>query len=210
VSSGTQQRSLVSSIAATQPERALEVARSIGDPWFRCQALSMAAVHTSDRRTRERAIDEAFESANELGEPNRVVTVSSWPVKALAMTGNVARVKSETSRLLQIISAEGSPVRRADALRYLLGAAGAASKDVAAPVVREFAAACLAPLQSGKRNRKGASLLELCLPGIAQIDPHLAAGILGKLTPFRSERASRAMEASKNAPLTTVLAWPSL
>jgi hypothetical protein len=208
--SGTQQRDLVASIAATKPDRALELARSIGDPWFRCQALSTAAVHTSDRRTRERAIDEAFASANELSEPNRVVTVSSWPVKALAMTGNIVRARSEASRLLQIISAEGSPVRRADALRYLLGGACAAAKDVAAPVAAAFAAACLAPLQSGKRNSKGESLLEECLPAIAQISPSLAAGLLGKLTPSRSERAARAMDASKEVPLAKVLSWPNL
>jgi hypothetical protein len=79
--------------------------------------------------------------------------VSSWPVKALAVTGNIARVSSETSRLLQIILAEESPVRRADALRYLLGGASAATKEVAARVATEFATACLTALQSGDVGR---------------------------------------------------------
>src|SRR6266850_3077463 len=183
MSSGTQQRDHVASIAATQPERALELAREIDDAWFRCQALSIAAVQISDQRTRDQAIADAFTSANDLREPNRVVTVSSWPVKALALTGNIARVSSETGRLLKIISTEESPVRRADALRYLLGGVSVAPRDVVARVANEFAAACLAPLENGKPNKKGESLLEECLPAVAQIDPDLAGRLLGKLTP---------------------------
>jgi hypothetical protein len=205
---GTQQRDRVASIAGTKPEQALELARRISDPWFRCQALSFAAVHASDRRTRARAIDEAFASANDLHEPNRVVSVSSWPVKALTMTGDNARVPAEATRLLQIISTENSPVRRADALRLLLGGVSAARKHVAVKVANEFAAACLAPLFAGKRNKKGESLLEECLPGIAQIDRDLADRILGQLSPSRSGRALRAIEALSNVPLAQIFSWP--
>jgi hypothetical protein len=209
MNSGTQQRDFVISIAATKPEQALERARSIGDQWFRCQALSIAAVHVSDRRTRDRAIGEAFAAANDLQQPNRVVTVSSWPVKALTLTGNIARVPVEAARLLQIISTEGSPVRRADALRCLLGGVSAATNDVATRVATEFAAACLAPLQNGKRNKKGESLLEECLPGIARIERDFADRILGRLTPSRSERASRAMQEWQNVPLSMIFSWPN-
>jgi len=207
---GTQQRNRVAAIAKTKPDEALELARSIDDPWFRCQALSIAAVHASDRRAHQRAIDDAFAAANELGEPNRVVTVSSWPVKALALAGRLSSVESEVARLLQLIAAESSPVRRADALRYLLGSVSSAPTDVASRVAREFATACLAPLQSGKRNRKGESNLEMCLPGIARIDSAFALSLLGRLLPPRAERVASALQAAKNVPLTTLLSWPNL
>jgi len=206
---GTQQRNRVAAIARATPDEALKLARTIDDPWFRCQALSMAAVHVPDRRSRKVAIDDAFSAANELDEPNRVVTVSSWPVKALALAGLMASVSSEVARLLQVVAKESSPVRRADALRYLLGSVSSAPTDVANRVAREFAAACLAPLQSGKRNRKGESRLEECLPGIACIDSAFAHSLLGRLAPSRSERTARAMQAAKNVPVTELLSWPN-
>ena len=206
---GTKQRNHVAAIAKTQPHEALELARSIDDPWFRCQALSIVAVHVPDRRSRKGAIDEAFAAANELGEPNRVVTVSSWPVKALALTGHMSSVSSEVERLLRVISVESSPVRRADALRYLLGGVSIAPADVASRVAREFAAACVVPLQSGKRNTKGESNLEVCLPAIARIDPVFAQSLLAKLAPSRSKRAEHALRTTKNVPVTALLTWPN-
>src|SRR3954463_1419363 len=97
---GTQQRDRVAVLARTNPAEALELARTIKDPWFRCQALSLAAEHGPDRHSQQRAIGEAFAAASELREPNRVVTVSSWPVKALTLTGEVSRISLEAERLL--------------------------------------------------------------------------------------------------------------
>jgi hypothetical protein len=208
VNIATQQRNRVTAIAKTNPREALEVARSINDPWFRCQALSIAAVHAPDRRSSRVAIDNAFTAANMLSEPNRVVTVSSWPVKALALTGHMSSVSSEVERLLQVIADESSPVRRSDALRYLLGSVSTAPTRVASRVAREFATACLTPLQSGKRNRKGESNLELCLPGIARIDSSFAQSLLGRLAPARAERAAGALQNAKNTPVTELLSWP--
>ena len=205
---GTEQRNHVAAIAKTQPHEALELARSIDDPWFRCQALSIAAAHITDRRSSKVAIDEAFAAANALGEPNRVVTVSSWPVKALALAGHLSSVSSEVARLLRVIALESSPVRRADALRYLLGGVGIAPADVASRVAREFAAACVVPLLSGKRNKKGESNLEACLPAIARIDSAFAQSLLAQLPPSRSKRAEHALQATKNVPITELLSWP--
>jgi hypothetical protein len=209
--SGTRQRDHVTAIAATKPAQALELARRIEDPWFRCQALSIAAVHARDRRVRTRAIDEAFAAANELDEPNRVVTVSAWAIKALLVVGDDARrVSAETGRLLQTIAAESSPVRRADGLRWLLGAVSTARREVAVSVAAAFGAACLTPLRSGRRNQKGDSLLEACLPAIARLDPRLADGFLRELPAARSERAARAIAMLSDAALAEVIPWPHL
>jgi hypothetical protein len=207
---GIQQRDRVAVIAKTKPLEALELARGIEDPWFRCQALSIAAGHAPDRRSQQRAIDDAFAAANELDEPNRVVTVSSWPVKALALAGYLSSISPEVERLLQLMSTESSPVRRADALRYLLGAVSRAPAVVVTRVAREFTAACLTPLRNGKRNRKGESNIEVCLPGIACVDPDLAQSLLAQLTPLRAERVAQALHAAKSVPLAELLPWPNL
>ena len=210
MNTGTQLRHRVAAIATTKPLEALELAKQIADPWFRCQALSIAAAHARDQRTRNSAIDEALRVANELREPNRVVTVSSWPLKALVLAGQMSRVSSEVERLLRLIATEPSPVRRADALRFLLGAVSPALPPVAGRVAREFASACLEPLASGKRNARGESHLETCLPGIARIDSDLAQRLLARLTPARADRAERALSAARNVPLDELLPWPNL
>src|SRR5437016_2726347 len=133
MTSPTQQRDEASRIAPTDASRALTIAREIKDPWFRCQALAHAAVFLPPP-SRLGVIDEAFESAAELEDLNRAVTVSSWPLKALALSGETSRVQSEGTRLLASISKEPSPVRRADALRFLLGATASSQQPVAAQI----------------------------------------------------------------------------
>jgi hypothetical protein len=137
-----------------------------------------------------------------------LVAFTSWPVKALSLSGQMSRVSSEVARLLEVISTEGSPVRRADALRYLLGSVSLATEDVASRVAKAFAEACLSPLQNGRKNSKGESHLEACLPVLAQIDSAFAESLLRRLAPARSERAARALQASRNVPLAELLPWP--
>lgn len=180
MSSATSARHLVSTIAPREPQRALELARAIQDPWYRCQALAAAALHHKDSTTRGRAIDEALAAASELEEPNRVVTASAWPVKVLALKGCLDRVSAEVDRLLGVIRKEESPVRRADALRYLFGAVIHADPRVIIKVIEALANASLQPLQSGRRNRKGESVLEDCLPAIARIDQRTAEELLAR------------------------------
>jgi hypothetical protein len=173
---------MVARIAPKDPARALELARSINEAWYRCQALSSAALHHPDSRTRARVIDEALDAALKSGEPNRVVTVSAWPIKVLAMEGRLDRIAKEVDRLLNLIRTEPSPVRRADALKYLFGAVVLGKRDPAIRVIEALASACLQPLESGRRNRKGESLLADCLPAIARIDGRMAAEALARLS----------------------------
>jgi len=51
-----------------------------------------------------------------------MVTVSSWPVKSLIRLGFESEAEAEAMRLLEVAVSEASPVRRADALNYLLAA----------------------------------------------------------------------------------------
>jgi hypothetical protein len=139
-----------------------------------------------------------------------VTTVSSWPLKVLAITGESARLETETERLLAIIATEGSPVRRADALYVLGGAVIGARRELATRVIRALASACLQPLQNGKRNRKGESLLVSYLPAIQRLEPDFAAELLGRLTPAHLEQARSQIAATQQSSLSEIVFWPNV
>src|SRR3954468_4549782 len=109
--SPTQLRDLACAQAASDPPRALAIARSISDPCFRCQALSAVAEHVSDRRERHDLIREVLRVAGETGQPNRVVTVSVWPLRLLHVDREWDWLGSELDRLLVVISHEPHPTR---------------------------------------------------------------------------------------------------
>jgi hypothetical protein len=112
--------------------------------------------------------------------------------------------------LLASISKEPSPVRRADALLFLLGATASSQQPVAAQIAASLGAACLQPLQSGKRNKKGEYLLEKAIPVIARIDSSLASSLLSQLPESRAQRAAKAIEATRDQRIEKLLSWPNL
>jgi hypothetical protein len=162
VSGPTHQRDLATATAAQDPHRALELARRIEHPWYRCQALAGAGLQLRDGRV----LEEAFASAATLTEPNRIVTVSSWPLKALVQLGEDASAHVE--RLLAIIATEPSPVRRGDALLHVFRAAPTMR------VAETLVATCLERLEGDRRNRRGETMLERNLVEIARVDQALA------------------------------------
>jgi hypothetical protein len=96
---GVIKRELVGKLAGTESVRALEVARSISEPWYRCQSLAHVAWHLEDRKQFEKVIGEALAAAYEH-----------------------RRLSSVVDELLQKIQREANPVRQADALFYLFEA----------------------------------------------------------------------------------------
>lgn len=118
---GVRKRELVGNLAASDSARALEVARGIADPWYRCQSLAAVAWHIEDRKQFEKVIGEALTAAHEQDVPNRIVSVASWAVRAMVKRSD-RRVGPEVSRLLDRIQSETNPVRQADALFYLFEA----------------------------------------------------------------------------------------
>src|SRR5438128_1088958 len=211
MSSSTHERDMVANIAKRQPARALRLARSITDAWFRCQALSYVALEISSTKERHSILNEAFSAGNKLSEPNRVVTVSAWPLKVLSVRGDDSRLlKSETERLLTLIATEPSPVRRADALRFVVGAVIRSQRELALHVIRRFASSCLQRLQNGKRNRKGEYLLVTYIPAIQQLDPSLAAELLAGLTPSRAQQAIDGAASTQRNPFEIIDSWPNI
>lgn len=185
-------------------------ARRIENPWFRCQALALVALHTESAQAQDRAIKEAFASANELTEPNRIVSVSAWPLKALVLLGRSKETATHTQRLLDVIAREDSPVRRADALRLIFGATVSANRAVSSRVIQALVASCLAPLIGDRRNRKGEALLEQCLPGIAKVDSQMAERVLLDMSHSRAERVRRTIAETKDVSIEELISWPNI
>lgn len=119
VKAGVQGRTRAQQLAARDPEKAVEVAEAINHPWYRCQALTMAAENMPDAASARRVLERALAAAHELQEPNRIVTVSSWPLRAL-LRNDWPDQSAEVGRLLEIIETEPHSLRRANALFALL------------------------------------------------------------------------------------------
>lgn len=122
--------------------RATRLASEHPEPWYRCQALTAVAAQESDPKTRTRLLDRAFDAADATAEPNRIVTVASWPLAVLDRHGEVRRVQREVARLVAIAQTEPHPIRRMDALSMLRGAVH--SEPTASLLDREVMGAALA------------------------------------------------------------------
>jgi hypothetical protein len=106
-----------------EAERALVSLRELSGPlasWYRCQELTVVARGAADRKHRNALLREAFVNADVQAEPNRVVTVAAWPLRALLDSGETEWFGRELDRLLPVILAEPNPFRRQDGLWALL------------------------------------------------------------------------------------------
>jgi hypothetical protein len=121
-------------LAIQDPPAALEVARHITDPWYRCQALANAAEHIGERKLALRVLQEALDAADEQRAPNRIVTVASWPLRVLVALGEEGRVRSHLERLMQRIAGEPHPIRRMDGQMALLAAVKGCGPEVSSPI----------------------------------------------------------------------------
>jgi hypothetical protein len=77
-------------------------------------------------------------------------------------------------------------------------------------VVEALATAALQPLQGNRRNRKGESLLGLCLPAIARVDRGLADQLLARLPASRADRVRDQMRSLEKASLDQLVTWPNV
>lgn len=116
----SEERISVLRMAPSDWRDALALARQIGHPWFRCQALAHLAYVCPDKEQKPALLKESFKAANEEKDPYSIVGVSSFPLATLTTwDGEHPAVEEHVSRLLGVISAEPNPVRRMDALFYL-------------------------------------------------------------------------------------------
>ncbi len=107
-------------LAEKDPKLAFVLAQQVRDPWYRCQVLAYVAKRETDVQAKLRIIQHAFDAAKLTNEPNRIVSVSSWPIEVLVEIGEEECVEKEVNRLLHVIAAEPHPTRRGDAILMLL------------------------------------------------------------------------------------------
>ncbi|MFO7898913.1 MAG: hypothetical protein R6V58_07620 [Planctomycetota bacterium] len=132
-----------------------------------------------------RIIDESLEAAVSLDEPNRVVTVASWPVRAMVRSRDL-RLSETVDKLLRIITDVGNPVRRADALAYLLDAVHPAGRPYRERVLAPLRRACRV-MKSWKRSRHLRNVACVLYPE----DPDLAEAVLTDLSENIFDRHDR-------------------
>lgn len=113
-------RDEATSLARTNSARALSIARAVGHPWYRCQALAAVADRANERERREVLLAEAVAAAFEQDQPNRIACVASWPLRVMVRTDS-PQASRLVRRLLDVISAEPHGLRRLDGLAAIVG-----------------------------------------------------------------------------------------
>ena len=137
-------RGMVADLAEKDAAKATALAYTIKDPWYRCQSLAYAASSIQDRKRQKAVLDDAFEAALAANGPNRVVTVSAWPLSVLVDIKNFDRLDSELDRLLWLVTTEPHPTRRCDAVFCLLNRAQQAPAVLVAKMADALISHCLA------------------------------------------------------------------
>jgi hypothetical protein len=181
-------RATVARLAPLDPDQALVVARAIRHPWYRCQAITSVAEIQPSNAVSIRLLNEALSAAREQSEPNRIVSVASWPLKHLAKVApEIASV--ELSRLLPIIEAEPHALRRLDGLFRLLGSV-ASVPELRESVKPSFVAT--AAVSHGWRSERLVAFAALLL---FQFDSIFARTLLASRKPNRFvKRAERELQ----------------
>lgn len=196
--SATQERDQAARIAGSDNASALRIARNIGDPWFRCQALAHVAWHTTDHRRFFALVAESLESGWSIQNPNRSVTAIAWPVAALAgrsYPGSDAMERSDRelreviARLTKAIAEEPSPGSRADALLLHVHALSPSRPELRSGVLGLLVKECRDPA-NWKRQRQ----LVVAALAIAPDDPGAALALISSLDEGRRRRTVARIE----------------
>jgi len=170
-------------LRASDSKAALDVARSIKHPWYRCQSLSSVAKHQEPLAEKLELIHEAFQSALECSDPNRIVSVSFWPFQVLAESGLDEDIREWLEPLLEILSHEPNPVRRIDALAPLVSLFRDGPMDCFYCVLAHFEEGCRVC-----RGWKGDYNLIFAVPVVYEVDQPRAMHLLEMIKQPRIRR----------------------
>jgi hypothetical protein len=114
-------RSRVEKLAPENLTEAINVARSIRHPWYRCQSLTKTAEHSQTLNQKLQLLHEAFDVAQLQEDINRAVTVSAGPLRVLALLAP-QEAQTRIVALVGQVNHEPHTLRRADALFALASA----------------------------------------------------------------------------------------
>jgi len=134
--SATSQRDRVAKLATTDPDKALNVARGINDPWFRAQALSHVARYVPIDAIR--IATEAEQAALKCDDHFKRSAVRAWEIAALAERGMTKdALRSLHSALAEAALASPSS-SRCESLLLLMHAAARISLSHSIPIADEI------------------------------------------------------------------------
>ena len=188
---GVEGRRRVDDLVANSFDRAVEEARKIAHPWYRCQGLARVADEVRSDAHAAKLLRESLAAAREQTEPNRIVTVASWPVKVMVRRG-VEGVESEVAKLLDVIGTEPNPLRRGNALLFLLHAVFPRE-----PLRREVLHRLVDALRSC-RGWKARRLLQFTAETMLDVSVEEAERISALIPPSKeANRARRAIKSRK-------------
>ena len=195
VHAGVEGRSRVHDLVTHDLDRAVREARQIEHPWYRCQSLARVAEEVRSNENAAKLLGEALAAAHAQTEPNRIVSVASWPVGVM-IRRDVAGVDAEVAKLLAIIAPEPNPIRKADALMLLFYAVFPRK-----PLRDEVLHRLLDTLHSA-RGWKARRLLQFTAEKMLDVSVEEAERICALIPPGKeANRARRAVTKSQSPPL---------
>ena len=183
---GVVARAEVAKLAKDNPNQALAIAREIEHPWYRCQAItSVAEAHQSDG-VAIGLLQEAMKAAYSQSEPNRVASVSLWPLRLLVSLDSGAAI-AHTRTLLQVIAQEAHGLRKLDGLKAILVAV-ASSPELRSLTLAPFLKAAKA--SQGWRTER---IIDVVVQVLAPLDRRSAIELLDSRPDSRYTKRSRAL-----------------
>lgn len=153
------------SLARHDPKAALARARTITDPWFRCQALAWVAWLTPDEGAFRPIIAESLKAAQGAADPYQWVGASAWPLRALIERRDGARAVAAIRKALASVPQIENPVSRADAMFLLFQAVFPQGVQVRADTLTVLMSACGAAGTKGQRHLRDAALMLAAVDG---------------------------------------------
>lgn len=171
-------------LAKKDANEALKFAKTVDNVWYRVQSMAMVAWHIESRKDFLKIVDEALDDARLLNGPNRIVSCSSWVVRAMTNRDDVDAAPT-VQGLLNEIDREPNPVRGAEAL-LLLFEAVYPKEELKDMVLEPLLDSCLA-MKSWKQPRLLASLAMI----VAKDYPALAERVIGKIGTESTRRKAR-------------------
>ena len=138
--SATLQRDHASTLAKSNPKKALDLARDISEPWFRAQALSWVARFIDGDPVA--VASEAAKAARECEDDYKKSAVRAWEIAALAERDCTAEARKSLSEALALAKCVEPMSSRSEALVLLLQAAFRIGRDEAKRVYETLRSSC--------------------------------------------------------------------
>lgn len=111
ISQGVKLRRQVSENVAKDIAQAYELAKSLRHPWYKCQALSEVADHSTSKSIR-RILQESFDSAMNCHDQNRRVSVACWPLRVAIKNNLKDLANSFLAQCINQLNQEMDPISK--------------------------------------------------------------------------------------------------